>query len=85
MDPTSVVRINWRDICSSCAQDYFSSYSRYIRVSKAMPSGDFGNLMLYVHTSQVDICADTDEHHRFWFGWCESKLRQFLLSIEKVA
>lgn len=32
---------------------------------------------------QIDITADNDDNHRIWFGWCESRLRLLILSLEQ--
>lgn len=33
---------------------------------------------------QVDISAHTAGEQRRWFGWCESRLRLLMLSLEQV-
>ena len=32
---------------------------------------------------QVDLIGNTAEKHRMWFGWCESRMRQLFLSLER--
>jgi poly(A) polymerase len=32
---------------------------------------------------QVDICADSAEDHRNWFGWVESRLRMLIIALEQ--
>lgn len=37
----------------------------------------------YPRYIQVDITANNANDHRLWFGWCESRLRLLILSLEQ--
>jgi len=38
---------------------------------------------IYPRYVQIDISAKNAHDHRSWFGWCESRLRQLILSLEQ--
>ncbi|KAL6041167.1 polynucleotide adenylyltransferase [Balamuthia mandrillaris] len=44
-----------------------------------LPSDFFYRYKIYI---QIDIFADTEEHHRKWEGWVESKLRLLIKKLE---
>lgn len=37
----------------------------------------------YVVSLQVDICTNSQEQHRLWFGWVESRMRVLIQSLEQ--
>eukprot|EP00899_Mesostigma_viride_P003330 jgi/Mesvir1/12999/Mv06004-RA.1 len=38
----------------------------------------------YRHYLQIDIYASTEDEHRMWTGWCESRLRQLVMKVERA-
>ncbi len=38
----------------------------------------------YSRYLQIDICADTEEDKRLWFGWVESRMRLLIAGIESL-